>query len=253
MFDDYLAGIKPARVLALMYVHGASIGELDRTTLLERCREVDEDVEPWSWLYQSSKAVQHGSSYGMGKNTMSSNILLKSFKLSGKPIHVEPRECQRLQDLFLNGRYRGVKLWQRFCENQMLTTGRISTASGHQRVLFGRKKTAGKTDPSTLKEAYAEEPQHNTTYATNLAMLKLWNDPENRRPDGSLIIEPLHQVHDALVGQWPKAVRDWAVARVRYYFDNPINIGGLEITIPFDGAYGPSWGELGEKYGGGKI
>jgi hypothetical protein len=74
-------------------------------------------------------------------------------------------------------------------------------------------------------------------------MLKLWNDPENRRPDGSLIIEPLHQVHDALCGQWPQSRQDWARAKLRSYFDNTLTIAGLEVRIPFDGAYGLSWGE----------
>ena len=77
-------------------------------------------------------------------------------------------------------------------------------------------------------------------------MLRLWNDPHNRRIDGSLIIEPLHQVHDALVGQWPVGLRDWARPRVAGYFDNSISVAGNDVTIPADGRYGPSWGVMNE-------
>jgi hypothetical protein len=78
-------------------------------------------------------------------------------------------------------------------------------------------------------------------------MLNLWNDPDNHREDGSLLIEPLHQVHDALCGQWPTPLRSWARSKLKEYFNVTINIDGLDVTIPFDGAYGPSWGECTNK------
>jgi DNA polymerase I-like protein with 3'-5' exonuclease and polymerase domains len=56
----------------------------------------------------------------------------------------------------------------------------------------------------------------------------------------------LHQVHDALVGQWPQSVREWARAKVKTYFNNVLKIAGYDIVIPFDGKYGRSWGELTE-------
>ena len=122
-----------------------------------------------------------------------------------------------------------------------MADGKLSSASGQCRLFFGRR--FGPDMHETVKEFLAHEPQSNTTWATNMAMLNLWNDPENRRPDGSLIIEPLHQVHDALCGQWPIAAREWARAKVRAYFNNALVIAGREVVIPFDGAYGPSWGE----------
>jgi hypothetical protein len=74
----------------------------------------------------------------------------------------------------------------------------------------------------------------------------LWTDPENHRPDGSLVIEPLHVVHDALVGQFPQTHTPWAVAKLRDWFNNPIRIANQTITIPFEGGYGPSWGNTRE-------
>lgn len=68
-----------------------------------------------------------------------------------------------------------------------------------------------------------------------------------------LRIQPLHQVHDALCGQFPKVDTAWAVSKIQSYFNNPVTIAGETLVIPYDGAYGPAWGSLGEKHGGGVL
>jgi len=122
----------------------------------------------------------------------------------------------------------------------------IIAASGQVRHFFGRKE-------DLLPKAMAHEPQVNTTYATDLAMYKLWTDPDNKlkmekgnRVDLHLRVEPLHQVHDALIGQFRKSDTTWAVGKIREWFNNQLNIAGQRITIPFEGAYGESWGSLKE-------
>ncbi len=139
------------------------------------------------------------------------------------------------------------------------------TATRKQQVrqFFGRPD-------EILTKAVAFEPQANTTYATNLAMFRLWTDPDNRStrqvlpsqdqrpsefvesPQSSgaircrLRIEPLHQVHDALCGQFRKTDTSWASGKIKSYFNNPLTIAGQQITIPYEGGYGGSWGSLNE-------
>jgi hypothetical protein len=121
----------------------------------------------------------------------------------------------------------------------------LTAASGQVRQFFGRPD-------DVLTKAVAFEPQANTTYATNLAAYRLWNDLDNRILSNSmgckenirLRIEPLHQVHDALIGQFPQADTAWAVGKIKSYFNNPLTIAGQQITIPFEGNYGSSWGNL---------
>lgn len=235
MFDDYVAGLKPAKIIALLYQFGPDINKLDRDSLKNACRAVEDD-----WLYAGSKVVQHGSNYGMGIPTMIVNLMKQSHKKSGEPIYMSQADARILQDCYF-ARYPGVRLWHAWATAQLTATGSLTSASGHTRIFFGRR--FGDSIHETLKEFLADEPQQNTTWATNLAMLRLWNDPDNRRADGSLIIEPLHQVHDALCGQWPRTCRDWARAKVRSYFQNELTIAGTKLIIPFDGAFGPSWGE----------
>jgi hypothetical protein len=44
-------------------------------------------------------------------------------------------------------------------------------------------------------------------------------------------------------GQFPIDRTDWAKAKIHQWFNNPLVIAGQTLTIPFEGAYGPSWGE----------
>lgn len=237
MMEDYLFGLKPAQILALMW-EGFNVKNLSR----------DEILNLWhthptpKWKYFVCKMIQHGTNYGMQKLMMSNNILKQSHKHTGDPIYVSPKDCEFLQLLYLS-RYRGVPMYQRYIENQIKKHKELGSASGHIRAFFGRS-----SDHSTIQSAYSHEPQANTTYATNLAMRALWYDPENQDSSGYYIIQPLHSVHDALCGQFPKSKVEWAKGRIRSYFDNPITVRGITLTIPFEGGYGESWGNtsLGE-------
>jgi uracil-DNA glycosylase family 4 len=230
MWEDYIYGLKPAKIIARMY-EGVNVSKLTREQIKMDCEKVDTH----GWLYMACKRVQHGSNYGMKKLTMSDQILEDSYKYGDEIIFVEPSVCEDLQILYFQ-RYAGVQVWHRWVEEQLKQHRSLTSANGHTRRFFGRPN-----DHATLKAALSDEPQNNTTYATNLAVRKLWNDPFNRRGDGSLIIEPLHQIHDAVVGQFPRERTGWACERIRSYFDNALVIAGEQVHIPFEGAYGDSW------------
>jgi uracil-DNA glycosylase len=230
MWDDYLAGIKPALVIAALYLEGVSLSRLPRSELKDALNRLKPKMP--KWLYPAAKAVQHGSNYDMKPNTMSLNILKQSWKKANDPIYVSPKDCQKLQTLYLGHRYSGVAKWQEYVKNTLERTGKLKCASGHTRIFFDRLK-----DQATFRTALSQEPQHVTTYVTNLALKRLWEDP---------IIQPLHTIHDALAGQYPSHLRSWALPKLRSYFDNEISIANQKLTIPFEGSYGPSWGELPE-------
>lgn len=264
MLEDYEVGLKPAKIIALLYAFGPDINKLDRESLLWWCKKTNFDVISsvvGTGIYDCSKVIQHGTNYLMGIPTMQINVTKKSFKESGEPIYMDFRVAKELQQFYLL-RYSGISTWHNWSEATLVASGELTSASGQKRIFFGRR--FGKDIHDTVKEFLAHEPQSNTTYATNLAMLRLWKDPENRidgvvlheaydtwkatlnKTRGGLIIEPLHSVHDALCGQYPSERRAWAGPKLRSYFDNPLTIAEQKITIPFEGAYGPSWGETKE-------
>ena len=255
MWDDYQAGLKPARIIALMYEHGTEATNCDRETLKERCKAVDDD----GWLYFACKRIQHASNYGVKETTGTEQIMEDSYKITGSPIYVSKEDFLILQRFYFL-RYPGIYQWHEWAKREVENGRNITSASGHTRTFFGRRKSYNpkrrcvEADHETWKEFLADEPQENTTYATNLACYKLWYDTENRRdvpvchslPSGSAVlnhhyIEPIHQVHDALLGMFPKSRTEWAVGKIQSYFRNTLRIANVEVVIPFDGKFGPNW------------
>jgi hypothetical protein len=242
MLDDYRSGLKPANILACM-LRGYAIPH-DRGELRALCKKIDKD----DWDYFACKRVQHGCSYLEGALTVSRNILKDS---EGKLV-MSIKECEKLKELFFH-RYPGIRRWHNWVQQRLSERPILVAASGQVRHFFGRPD-------EIITKAVAFEPQANTTYATNLALQKLWNDPDNRRNMlhrtdilGSersvmspmlapFIVEPLHQIHDALFVQFLIEDTPWATDKIERWFDNPLLIAGQLITIPFDGAYGVSWG-----------
>ena len=247
MLEDYLYGLKPYSIVTCK-MRGYEGDYNDRAWLKEECKRVEKD----SWDGFACKRVQHGKAYLEGDLTVSRNILKDS---EGK-LYLSPKECGKLGQFYLQ-RYYGIPRYHNHIASVLKQSNRLCAASGQIREFFGRPD-------DLLTKAVAFEPQANTTYATNLAMYNLWNDPDNRsstdtdeprivgpspRPRNRyathrLRIEPLHQVHDALCGQFRKVDTSWAVPKIKSYFANPLSIAGQVITIPFDGAYGDSWGSL---------
>lgn len=269
MWDDYMYGLKPALIIVLMYLGTAnnSTSRADLLRLSKAYKQWEQDNESQSWLYFACKRIQHASNYGVQATTGCAQIMKDSYKLTGTPVYLDNKTFEALQRLYYV-RYSGIYSWHNWAKQQVASGANLTGASGHERKFFGRRKSWNprtkqmEADHETWKEFLADEPQENTTYATNLALHRLWNDPDNRCEQQSgalqnrgrtLHIEPLHQVHDALIGQFAKDRTTWAIAKIREYFNNELEIANTKVTIPFEGSYGPSWGELGPRYGGGDI
>lgn len=233
MLDDLLAGMKIPRIIALIVKHGVGINQLPRDILKERCKEINTEEH----LYFSCKQVQHGTNYGMKPPTVALRVFLESYG----NVYISDAQAKQYQDAYLS-RYKGILRWHDWMREQIYK-GFYFSATGHKRIFTGRK---GSDD--TLREVLSDEPQQNTTYATNRAALSLWRSEHNRvQQDGIRFkIEPLHQVHDALVVQFQNEHTTWALDQIKSYFANPLIIAGIELTIPFDGKYGSSWGNLKE-------
>ena len=233
MLNDMRKGIKPAKMLVAMVKMGAKICSYSDEDLIEICRGVDSKSDD----YSAAKKVQHGSAYG-GKPAKIAAII---FKDSDGQVKVSEATCRHLQEMYFI-RYPGVLRWQQHVKNIIESpTPVIHSASGFSRQFYNRP------DANTVREALAHEPQANTTYACNLALRNMYYDTENRREDGSLIIEPLLVVHDAVCFQFPTEIAKESCLKIHQYFNNPLTIANQQITIPGEGKYGTSWGNLTEK------
>lgn len=226
MWLDLTAGLKPAKVLSLLYLEGSSVNSRPRDQLASQCRALPKD-----WLYDSAKKACHGSAYGEAEVTMAETILRDSWQGGGKLVNVTAAQCRKLQSLFFQ-RYPGVKRRIERIKMLLQRDGFLIAASGLKRDFF-----APKNDHQTLKDALPFTPAANTAHCCNLALLKLWQD----RAEG---VQPLLTVHDAILFQAPQAKRQGVAERIPAWFANPICVAGTTFTIPFEALRGPSWGQL---------
>ena len=104
---------------------------------------------------------------------MSNNILKQSHKHTGEPIYVTQKDCAFL---LLPLRYRGVSFTNDTLKLK-LKHKQLSCASGHTRSFFGRT-----SDHSTIQTAYSRSLKPIPPTLQNLAMQKLWLDPQKSRP-----------------------------------------------------------------------
>lgn len=227
MLEDLKAGLRPAKILVLLRKLGSQVNHWDRKKLLAETAKVSKK-DP---LYFLSKKTQHGTSYLMGAQTCAKAAFLES---DGE-MDPTAKEMAELQGLF-EARYR-VSLWHGATERRMKADRyKMECPSGHVRRFRNWPERV-------LTEALAHEPQSNTTLAINTALLRCWEDPENQLPGGKRRVQPLHQIHDALLFQFAKRDLVWAKRKLREWYNNPITIAGITLVIPFEGHYGPSWGQ----------
>lgn len=230
MLDDLHARIKPAARICYMLRHG---NESLKGKSRQEVKELLKEVKGEDWDYFACKQGIWGTCYLMGPDKLSTVILIQS---EGK-VNMSRSDVREFQTAVFTAY--NVKLLHAAMKIKLERQPyppRITGPSGQTRKFFGRQQ-------EILGQALAHEPQVTTTYATNLAAHKLWIDPENR--DGrNLIIQPLHQVHDALIGMFPTTKKEWAIERIKTYFDNEILIAGIKVKIPFEMGIGTSWGNL---------
>lgn len=224
MLNDLRAGLKPAQAVCLIYQHGDDANRWDYPRLLAAAKQIDKN----GWLYMACKKGIWGTCYGMGEQKQISVIAGESFAETGVPLWIDVGAVRNMRQAVFT-RYPGIRRRQQRITMLLERDGYLDCANGSRRTFLGG-------DPG-----FDHHPQVVTTWVTSLAWRAMWYDSDNRREDGSRIVQPLLLVHDSILFQAPQDRREWTAVKVQAWFNNPVTIAGTTITIPFSGGYGPSW------------
>lgn len=252
MLEDLLFGIKPSLVLGIMINEHAAkrdpliVNRMDRPTLKAKTNELKHFFDsvkgqldpvsgrPLDWLYLCLKRVQHGSNYGMQAVRTCELV----FGDSDGTIDLAPKDAE-LYQYFYKLRYK-TDARNEWIRKTLAGSACIVTSCGIRRQFFGIRNR-GDIDDAIVREASAVNPQANTTFVTNTALRNLWYDKENRTRSGGLFVEPLIQIHDAVAGQYPSRLRAFAKGKFAQWFNVPLTIQGVKVTIPVECKRGPNW------------
>lgn len=235
MLNDLKAGLKPAQILALARIVGDDAVTFSQAELkaLLKIHKPFLKTKDGKQIYDTAKAVSHGTNYMMQAPTMHVTI----FQKSKAELYVPVRECEKLRLLYLR-RYRGLEKLYSHIPTLINSHGYLDCPSGMRRVFFGRN------DNHRTRVGLALLPQNNTALATNRALHNLFYQPYNRRAGSvELVIQPMNQVHD----EADLAFHESELPQVREIFakasDFTSEVWGVKFKIPFDPNYGSNWGE----------
>lgn len=247
MLLDLQAGVRIPSLIALLMA-GTRLPE-DRTELKALCKTVVKD-----WRDYAYKKGTYLSFYMGSAGLIQRETVRESWSATGTPIDPGKAFCQEVQATVLR-RYWGLQRWWAEVERQVRRDGTLTGASGQTREFLSRRWTGEgalrRLDHSTHKEVIASEPQMVTTYATNLALWRLWTDPHNwvgRVGEGTPYVQPLLHIHDALLVQFAERLVAPAGRKLTQWFDNPVRIGNVTVTIPQSAGWGASWGECAQAF-----
>lgn len=252
---DMQAGIRLPSLLSLL-MRGIHLPS-DRAQLREMCKQEKRQNEASgdSWRDYAFKKGIYLSFYMGSAGLIQRETVRESWAATGTPADPGLAFCQRVQELCLT-RWWGLRLWWADVERQVRRAGTLEGASGQVREFLSRRWSGEganrRLDHSCHKEAVATEPQMLTTFSTNLALWRCWSDRENWTSgvvgEGEPIAQPLLQVHDAIILQFPEHLLEWTSRKINQWFANPIQIGNVTLTIPWEAGWGPSWGETKQPF-----
>lgn len=176
---------------------------------------------------QAGKKSNHGLNYRMG---------YRRFALENE---IEEAEARTICEGYAgkpHSAYLGLEAWWSKTSDQLHVDRTIYNVFGSNRRFLDDL-----SDPQTINDAIAYNPQSTNAEVVNRGLVKTWNDdvPAMRG------VDQLAQVHDSTVFQYP--VGDWtgmaiAILRYRDHMTPALTYEGREFTIGTDAKIGLNWG-----------
>lgn len=160
----------------------------------------------------------------------------------GKPytISVNTKVPQKLVKEFQAkyfARFPAVGYYHTHVSNELRINHSLTTPFGRRRHFYGRVD-----DDATLREAIAFVPQSMTADEIDEALLRIWN---------ANIAQPLLQVHDSLLFQYPEKDEAIIVPKLLSLARVPLYHGTREFVVPVDAKIGWNWAEV--EYNNGTV
>lgn len=148
--------------------------------------------------YKTFKSFAHGTNYLGTPQGLSARLGLSV------------RDAEKTQAWYF-GKFPKIKKWQDRIKAQVTSQHFVQNAFGYRRYYFGR------IDEATFREAIAWIPQS----TVGLYINRIWLELHKNYPK----IEILLQVHDSLVGQFPRHIREKCLADLKT---------ASQVVIPYD-------------------
>lgn len=178
---------------------------------------------------QLAKKIVHASNYGMGARRF------KEVCWEELNLELDEATAKRYQRMYFN-QFPKIELWHRTVQAQLYKNRTLTTPYGRKRMFFGF------LGDDLFKEAYSYVPQSTVSDHLNHSLLRVHEYLKHMPGAGSIVM----QVHDSLMVQCPVGTEQRMIERMRYFMDQPVNVGGRVCRIPVDFKVGLNWNALKE-------
>jgi len=179
------------------------------------------------------KKTNHASAYQMGPGRFQTEVNKEADDTGITITMAQAKQAMRLWKM----QYRYIEGWWKSIENQLNVDRSLTTPYGRKFTFYDQW---GK---ELFKSATAVVPQSTSVDYINGGMLRVYHElivPQR------LGFELLHQNHDSIVAQYPIKHRKEVHELLPTLLESELDVNGHIITIPVEGSYGPSWGQLTE-------
>ena len=192
------------------------------------------DTAPGHDYRFQSKRVQHGSNYGLSPQGLAMIA------------RIPRKAAQEAQERYFSS-FPQIKEWHHFIGGRVQNQLPLFNALRRMVRLFGRPN-----DPHTFKQGLAFGPQSGVGDILNCALYRVWDECDPH------LIQCLAQVHDAVLGQWPKQKRDEAIEALKRLMAIPVTVEDIRgvkrvCTIQVEVAAGGNWKKKGEDNPNGLV
>lgn len=177
------------------------------------------------------KRTNHASAYQMGPGRFQ-EVVNNDAEDTG--ISITAAQAKQAMALW-KIKYKYIETWWRRIESQLSLNRTLVTPYGREFTFYD---FWGK---ELFKSATAVVPQSTSVDYINGGMLRVYHELVVPR---KYSFELLHQNHDSIVAQYPIGERDSVHRIVPELLTSELEVNGHTISIPVEGSYGPSWGEL---------
>lgn len=186
---------------------------------LKACKAIAEQPAYRQLSYRDlAKRLGHGSNYNGKPPTMAKHAKL------------DVNIVKEFQYKYFTA-FPGIKRWHDHTAETLIRTGEIISLMNRKRIFLGRLN-----DDATLREAIAYNPQSALSDIINQGLLNVWR---------AGFCQPLLQVHDAIVVQYPEDREEEIIPQLISSFMVPIELNhGRILRIPSEVKVGWNWASV---------
>jgi DNA polymerase-1 len=193
---------------------------------------------PWTGHASLDKSLAEQPFYRQHSYRHMAKVLGHGTNYSGQPhtmaLHtkIEAGVIKQFQANYFTA-FPGIPRWHNRVAQELAQHGNLTSLMGRRRWFFGRR-----TDPATIREAVAYDPQGSVGDILNTGLLQVWRTG---------IVQILLQIHDALLVQYPEERENEVVPEVLRLIQVPVELNnGRTLIIPSEAKVGWNWGSWSE-------